>query len=331
MKRDDILSDPVVHMKLRPKMTVDELIREFGKSDSFGAGRLSTACNIYERMLRDEDCTIFLGLAGAMVPAGLRKVIADLISKRMIDALVTTGANMVHDMIEALGGHHYKGHWLADDVLLYKYHIYRIYDVFVPEEDFVRVDIRMAELFREIAKENKGSMLSTNEIAWEIGKRLDDPNSILRVAYENKVPVFMPAIRDSEFNVGFFFHLRQATRDETLKVDSFKEVPTIINMFKNSKRNGMIILGGGVPRNTIQHAAVTANKAIDYAIVITMDRAETGGLSGSTLQETVSWGKVKGQADKVMVIGDALIIFPMLVASVLERLGENFLRKSSTA
>jgi len=327
VERDDILSEPVVHMKLKPRMTVDELIQEFGKSGSFGAGRLSTACNIYERMLRDEDCTIFLGLAGAMVPAGLRTIIANLIHQRLIDALVTTGANMVHDMIEALGGHHYKGHWLADDVLLYKYHVYRIYDIFVPEEGFVKVDIKMAEMFNDIAEENKGRIFATNEIAWEIGKRLDDPNSILRAAYESEVPIFMPAIRDSEFNVGYFFHLRQAAHGETLKVDSFKEVPTILNMFKNSKRNGMIILGGGVPRNTIQHAAVTSNKAIDYAVVITMDRAETGGLSGSTLEETVSWGKVKEQADKVMVIGDAVIIFPLLVASVLERIGEGFQRR----
>lgn len=327
MKRDEIISDPVVHMKLKPKMTVDELIREFGKSGSFGAGRLSTACNIYERMLRDWECTIFLGLAGAMVPAGLRVVIADLIRQRLIDALVATGANMVHDMIEAIGGHHYKGHWLVGDTLLYKHHVYRIYDVFVPEEDFIKADIKIAEMFNEIARESKGRVFATHEIAWEIGKRLNDPNSILRVAYEKKIPIFMPAIRDSEFNVGYFFHLKQSRQGETLKVDSFKEVPAIIDMFKNSKRNGMLILGGGVPRNTIQHAAVTSNKAIDYAVVITMDRAETGGLSGSTLEESVSWGKLKGEADKIMVIGDAVIIFPILVASVLERLGEGFVRR----
>ena len=316
---------PVEHIKIKPKMTVNELMLEFEKSGSFGAGRLAAACNIFEKMLRDEGCTIFLALAGAAVPAGLRTVIADLIRKRQIDALVTTAANMVHDFIEALGGHHYKGHWAADDVLLYQYHVYRIYDIFVPEEDFVKMDYHCAEMFTKIAEENAGKTLSSNELAWEMGKRLSDPNSILRAAYEEKVPIFMPALRDSEFGYIHWLH-SQRNPHNTLKVDAFKEVGYIIEMFRKSPRNGMIVLGGGVPRNTVQHAAVTARKGIDYAIVLTMDRAETGGLSGSTLEETVSWGKLKKDASKIMVIGDMLITFPIIVAAVNERLGENYTR-----
>jgi len=315
----------VEHIKIKPKMTVNELMLEFEKSGSFGAGRLAAACNIFEKMLRDEGCTIFLALAGAAVPAGLRTVIADLIRKRQIDALVTTAANMVHDFIEALGGHHYKGHWAADDVLLYQYHVYRIYDIFVPEEDFVKMDYHCAEMFTKIAEENAGKTLSSNELAWEMGKRLSDPNSILRAAYEEKVPIFMPALRDSEFGYIHWLH-SQRNPHNTLKVDAFKEVGYIIEMFRKSPRNGMIVLGGGVPRNTVQHAAVTARKGIDYAIVLTMDRAETGGLSGSTLEETVSWGKLKKDASKIMVIGDMLITFPIIVAAVNERLGENYTR-----
>jgi len=325
MRREDLLVSPVEHIKIKPKMTVNELMLEFEKSGSFGAGRLAAACNIFEKMLRDEGCTIFLALAGAAVPAGLRTVIADLIRKRQIDALVTTAANMVHDFIEALGGHHYKGHWAADDVLLYQYHVYRIYDIFVPEEDFVKMDYHCAEMFTKIAEENAGKTLSSNELAWEMGKRLSDPNSILRAAYEEKVPIFMPALRDSEFGYIHWLH-SQRNPHNTLKVDAFKEVGYIIEMFRKSPRNGMIVLGGGVPRNTVQHAAVTARKGIDYAIVLTMDRAETGGLSGSTLEETVSWGKLKKDASKIMVIGDMLITFPIIVAAVNERLGENYTR-----
>jgi len=329
MRREDMLISPVEHIKIGRKMTVNELILEFEKSGSFGAGRLSAACNIFERMVRDKECNVYLALAGAAVPAGLRTVIADLIRKRLIDALVTTAANMVHDYIEAIGGHHYKGHWAVDDGLLYQYHIYRIYDIFVPEEDFVKMDYHCAEMFAEIAEENPEKTFSSNELAWEMGKRLKDPNSILRVAYENNVPIFMPAIRDSEFGYVYWMHSQKKPK-HILKVDAFKETDQLIRMFQNSPRNGMIVLGGGVPRNTVQHAAVTSRKGLDYAIVITMDRPETGGLSGSTLEETISWGKLKKEARKIIVIGDMLIIFPIIVAAVTERLEENFTRTPAT-
>ena len=327
MKREDFLREPVVHMKLNSEMTVNELIQQFGNSGCFGAGRLSTACDIFERMTRDDECTIFLAIAGAVVPAGLRTVISDIIRKKLVDVVVSTGANMVHDVIEALGGHHYKGHWLVNDSLLYGYHIYRIYDVFVPEEDFTKADVAVAAMFDEIAKENNGRALSSHELTREIGARLNDSKSILRTAYEANVPVFLPAIRDSEFGVIYQYHMEKHSKDELLQVDAFKGVPEIIEIAKKSPRLGMVVIGGGVPRNAIQHAAVTAGKGLDHAVVITMDRPETGGLSGSTLEETVSWGKVKKKADKVMVIGDALIVFPLMVAAVLERLGDKFVRR----
>jgi len=326
MQRKDFLQEPVKHMKINGKLTVDQLIQQFKNSGSFGAGRLSTACDIYENMIRDEKCTIFLALAGAVVPAGMRSLIADLIRERLIDVVVSTGANMVHDAIEALGGHHYKGHWLVDDYVLYKYHIYRIYDVFVPEEDFTKLDYRLAEMFGEIATENNGKSLSSNELAWELGKRLNDPNSILRAAYEAKARIFLPAVRDSEFGFIHWLHASRENCKNPLVVDAFKDVPEIVNICKRSPKNGMIVIGGGVPRNTVQSAALASKKGMDYAVIITMDRVETGGLSGSTLEETVSWGKVKSSANKVMVIGDAMIIFPVIVASVLERLGKGFNR-----
>ncbi|KPV62257.1 MAG: putative deoxyhypusine synthase [Candidatus Bathyarchaeota archaeon BA1] len=330
VKREDFLYEHVVHMELRPGMTVNQLVQEFGKSGSFGAGRLSTACDIFEGMIRDEQCTIFLAVAGAVVPAGLRTVIADLIRKRLIDALVSTGANIVHDLIEALGGHHYKGHWVVDDFLLYKYHIFRIYDIFVPEEDFVKADKAMIDMFDEIARERGGHTFSTPELMREVGSRLSDSTSILRAAYEANVPVFLPAIRDSEFAFIYRTHLERNPTSGSIKVDSFKEIPEMIEIADRSPHLGMMVIGGGVPRNAVQHVALMAGKGMDYAVVITMDRPETGGLSGSTIEETVSWGKVKKRADKVMVIGDALIIFPMMVSAVLERLGEEFKRRASS-
>jgi deoxyhypusine synthase len=327
MQRKNFLAEPVKHIKINGKLTVDQLIQQFKNSGSFGAGRLSTACDIYEKMVRDHECTIFLALAGAVVPAGLRQLIADLIRERLIDVVVSTGANMVHDSIEAIGGHHYIGHWAVDDHLLYKYHIYRIYDVFVPEEDFVKLDYNLKTMYDDIAAENNGGSLSSNEFTRELGKRLKDPNSILRAAYETNTPVFLPAVRDSEFGFAYWLHACSAkSPQKTLLIDAFKDFPELVEICKASPKNGMIVLGGGVPRNTVQTAALASKKGMDYAVVVTMDRPEPGGLSGSTLEETVSWGKVKGEADKVMVIGDTMIVFPIMVASALERLGKDFKR-----
>jgi deoxyhypusine synthase len=279
-------------------------------------------------MLRDQDCTVFLALSGAVVPAGMRTLITDLIRKKFVDVIVSTGASMVHDAIEAVGGHHYKGSWAVNDKELYKYHIFRIYDIFVSEEDYVKLDFKFSEMYADIAAQRKGESLASNEFAWEIGKRLIDPNSILRAAYEENVPVFIPAVRDSEFGFIHWLHSSQQNQKSVLQVDAFKDVPTICGICAKSPKNGMIVIGGGVPRNTIQSSALASKKGLDYALVITMDRPETGGLSGSTLEETVSWGKMKSSADHVMVIGDALMVFPFLVASVTERLGEGFKRFS---
>jgi deoxyhypusine synthase len=323
MKREDFLREYVSHMKIESTtMTVNQLIQKFDAAGCFGAGRVATACDIFEKMVRDKNCTVFLTVAGAIVPAGLRTVIADLIRKRRVDVVVSTAANMVHDLIEAFGGHHYKGHWLVDDFTLYKYHIYRIYDIFVTEEDYLKLDAGLSDMFDEIARDNNNQPLATHEFVWEIGKRLKDPNSIVRAAYETKTPLFLPAIRDSEFGFIYWLYQQRAKSKQLLQVDAFKEVSEIMNIASNSDRLGMVVLGGGVPRNTVQHAAVTAKRGLDYAVIITMDRPETGGLSGSTLEETISWGKVKRTAEKVMVIGDVLIVFPLMVASLEERLNK---------
>jgi len=326
MQRKEILGEPVKHIEVGGKLTVDQLIQQFKNSGSFGAGRLSVACDIYERMLRDKDCTIFLALAGAVVPAGLRSLIANMIRGKLIDVVVSTGANMIHDTIEAIGGHHYKGHWLANDYVLYRCHVYRIYDVFVPEEDFVKLDIKLSEFYDQIADEYNGKTISSQVFARELGKRLNDKSSILRAAYESDVPIFLPAVRDSEFGFAYTLHASRRKNKNLLQLDAFKDVPEIIDICRKSEKVSMIVIGGGVPRNTVQSAALATKSGMDYAVVITMDRPETGGLSGSTLEETVSWGKVKGNADKAMVFADAMIILPIMVASAKERLGSSFKR-----
>ena len=266
----------------------------------------------------------FWRFSGAVVPAGMRTIVTDLIRKKLVDVIVSTGACMVHDAIEAIGGHHYIGSSAVNDAELYRYHLFRIYDIFVPEEDYVKLDLTLSGMYDDIAQEHKGESLASNEFSWEIGKRLTDKNSILRAAYEENVPIFLPAVRDSEFGFIHWLHAAQEKQKPILQLDAFKDVPTICGICAKSPKNGMIVIGGGVPRNTIQSSALASKKGLDYGIVITLDRPETGGLSGSTLEETVSWGKMKGEADHVMVVGEALMVFPFLVASVTERLGPRF-------
>ncbi len=210
----------------------------------------------------------------------------------------------------------------------YKYHIYRIYDIFVPEEDFVKADESLIKMFDEIAADNRGKLFSTNELMREIGKRLTDPKSIVRSAYETNVPLFMPAMRDSEFAYIHTVHKTRSTKGKALKISAFEEVPEMLKMMEQAEHIGLVVIGGGVPRNSSQHAALMTGKGLDYSVVITMDRPEPGGLSGSTIEETISWGKLKHKADKTMVISDASIVFPLMVAAVLERLGKDFKRKT---
>jgi deoxyhypusine synthase len=328
MERKDYLKEPVTHIKIDGALTVDQLMMQYANSGSLGAGRLAVACDIYGKMLKDPGCTIFLALSGAVVPAGMRTLVADLVRKHFVDVIVSTGACMVHDAIEAVGGRHYKGGWIVNDMELFRYHLFRIYDIFVTEEDYVKLDYQLSDMYAEIAKERRGESLASDEFTHEIGKRLTDKNSILRAAYEEDVPIFIPALRDSEFSFIHWLHsAQQQDQKNVLQVDAFKDVPTICGICSKSPKNGMIVIGGGVPRNTIQSATLASKKGLDYAVVITMDRPETGGLSGSTLEETVSWGKMKGSADHAMVIGEALMVFPFVVASVTERLGKDFKRQ----
>ena len=181
MERKDYLQNPVKHIKINSTQTVDQLMLQFKNSGSLGAGRLATACDIYENMLKDKDCTVFLALSGAVIPAGMRTIVTDLIRKKLVDVIVTTGACMVHDAIEAVGGHHYRASWTVNDVELYKYHLFRIYDILVPEEDYVRLDFKLSQMYDDIATERQGESLASNEFSYEIGKRLTDEGSILEL------------------------------------------------------------------------------------------------------------------------------------------------------
>jgi len=311
-------SKRIKHIEVRGDMTVDELVREFGKSGVFGAGRVAEATDVLYEIVSRKDVTTYLGLAGALVPGGMRQVIADLIRDRLIDVLVTTGANMVHDMIEAFGASHYRGSAAVDDSELYRLQIDRIYDVFLHERDFSMYD----ELFVKMLEDLPSRQMSIREFMYEIGKRIEDPNSILRIAAENKVPIFCPAVADSAIGLDVWRFMSK--HNPNLYVGTFADLDDFMDIVQKARRNGAILLGGGVPKNFILQAMIVVKRGgYDYAVQITMDRPEPGGLSGATLEEAKSWGKVKGRARAVQVIGDASVIFPLMIAAVRERLSKS--------
>ncbi len=299
------LQRPIRQVRIAQDMSVSQLVDSFSGC-AFGAGRLSEAVDIYREMITDSECTKFFGLAGAMVPAGMRQIVSDLIRDKDIDILVTTGANLVHDIIESLGLRHYKGTDTADDIQLKHNAVNRIYDVFLPEQHFSEFEEKLQSIFKEIPDK-----LSITELLSHIGAKLDDDDSILKSAYDMGVPVYCPAIQDSI--IGLQAWLYKQTKP--LTVDVFDDMRNLIDRCYEAKRAGVMIVGGGVPKNFILQSMLVTPRSFDYAIQLTMDRPETGGLSGATLDEARSWGKVGEKARCVTVYSDATITLPIIVAA----------------
>lgn len=291
--------------KITRDMTVDQLVDTLSGC-AFGAGRIYEAVDIYREMINDRDCTKFLGLAGAMVPAGMRHIISDMIRDREIDVLVSTGANLVHDIIESMGLHHYKGTDAIDDIKLKHDAVNRIYDVFLPEHHFTDFEEKLQSIFKEIPEK-----LSITELLSHIGARLDDKNAILKSAYDMNVPVYCPAIQDSIIGLQAWLY-KQA---HPLNIDVFEDMRGLIDRCFDAKHAGVMIIGGGVPKNFILQSMLVTPRSFDYAIALTMDRPETGGLSGATLDEARSWGKIGEKARSVTVYSDATITLPIIVAA----------------
>ncbi len=306
-------------------MSVDELVRELGGC-AFGAGRLARAVDIYEEMLREET-TKFLGIAGALVPAGMRNVIAQMVRDRYVDVVVTTGANLVHDIIEALGDHHYKIEEYAasdtvDDAWLRGQGVDRIYDVVVHDEAFAKLEGFVRGVFDKLDCSGD-KRYSIRELTKAIGENLSDRNSILRSAVDSDVPIFCPAIADSMIGLHAWIY----KQTEALHVDAFADMKELIDIFCEAKRTGAIILGGGVPKNFIFQTALVAptredgREGFDYAIQITTDTPENGGLSGATLDEAKSWGKIGVKAKAVTLYSDVTITLPIIMAALQTRIG----------
>ncbi|MDI6810830.1 MAG: deoxyhypusine synthase [archaeon] len=315
-------SREVKGVRIVDHMHVDELVEELSGC-TFGAGRLAKAVEIYEEMLKEET-TKFMGIAGALVPAGMRNILAEMIRERYVDVVVTTGANLVHDIIEALGEHHYTiGDGGAnvdipvDDVRLRNHGLDRIYDIVVHDEAFARLEDFLRGVFEDLDRKK----YSIRELLTVIGEHLSDRNSLLRSAVDCGVPVFCPSIADSMIGL----HIWMYKQTGSLEIDAFDDMKELIDLFCDAKRTGALILGGGVPKNFIFQTAMIAprekgREGLDYVIQITTSTPEDGSLSGATLEEAQSWGKIRDKAKIVTLYCDATIALPILMAAVRERI-----------
>jgi len=307
----------VEQMRVSPHMTVDELVQQMDHCGTLGAGRVGLATRILTEMFSDEKCTVFLSLAGPLVPGGLRQIIGELVDRGCIDAIITTGANIVHDVIEALGYRHYIGSFSADDSELHKRGIGRIGDVYVELKAYEAVEKLVHQVLDEINEEER-KRLALQHFLNRISEKLQDKTAILSRCKACNVPIFSPGFLASMIGLNLWTY----SQTKVLTIDLLQDLKSLMQLGLDAKRSGAIILGGGTPK----HHALMANilgEGVDLAVQITMDRPEAGGISGAYLEEAISWGKIRIRSKHVTVIGDATVCFPLIVSSALERLSKD--------
>ncbi|MFH0748341.1 MAG: deoxyhypusine synthase family protein [Candidatus Bathyarchaeota archaeon] len=311
----------VKQILIKPQMTVGQLVDEMGQCGVLGAGQLAKAVNIMIEIMEKPEYTTFLCVAGPMVPGGLRGIISLLIEKGYIDAIVVSGGNIVHDMIEAFGYQGDKGSFSANDVKLRTLEVGRAGNIFFNQKGFQVLEKRTYEIFNSInsARANKEdeTEMAIYELLNEIGKTLNDENSFLKKASMLNIPVFSPAIMDSMLGL----HIWTFNQLKKLKINPVLDLNRMADIIFSSKKLSAIILGGSVPKHFVLGAS-TLREGVDAAVQITMDRPEGGSLSGAPLEEAISWKKAKTESKLATVIGDATIIFPFMVAAVLEKLNK---------
>lgn len=321
LSRKSLLSTPVKSIDLENAVSVKDLVESF-KSASIQARNIGRAAEVYENMLTDPSRpTVILGLTGALIAAGLRKVIRDLVDRGLVDVIVSTGAVLYQDLYQARGFKHYVGSPFADDTVLRDMSIDRIYDTYVDELKFEATDRYIARVIESMGP----GVYSSREVMEALSSRLDDEQSILFTAHRRGVPVFSPALNDSSIGIGLtLLHFKQLKKRESFVLDSIKDNYELVEIILKSKKTGVIYIGGGTPKNWINDAEVMAGYAFDteikghsYAIQLTTDAPHWGGLSGSTLEEARSWGKIQKKATTATAYVEASVSLPLIAGYVL--------------
>jgi deoxyhypusine synthase len=285
------------------------------KSTAFNARKLAESVEIRQKMVEDKSCVKFLGLSGAMIPAGMRGCITEMINSGWVDVIVSTGANATHDIAQSFGEEYLQiDPSKADDMELRKKGLDRIHDLVSPAMTMETMEKNV----QSILKGMKEGEYSTSELMEEIGSKLKDKNSFVKAASEKGVKVIIPALTDSILGIQTWMH----TQDHKFKISEMKDLGYLINLNfdlkRDGKNSGALILGGGVPKNFILQSVLVADKPHKYVVQVTTDIADFGGLSGATLSEAKSWGKVNDESMLCTVNCDATIAFPIITSCLKE-------------
>jgi deoxyhypusine synthase len=317
-----LLNNPVEHIDIK-SFDARNIIDGMSKM-SFTSRDTARAARIYNEMLADKDCSIFLTLAGSTSAGGCMDLYTDLVKNNMIDAIVATGASIIDmDFFEALGFKHYQGSQFQDDAELRNNYIDRIYDTYIDEEELQACDKAICD----IANTLEPRSYTSREFIKELGKYLKTKGkkkgSLIETAYDNDVPIFCPAFTDSSAGFGLVMHQEQ-NPDKHMTIDSIREFRELTEIKLQSKQSGLLMIGGGVPKNFIQDTVVCAEllgKKVDmhkYAIQITVADTRDGACSSSTLKEASSWGKVDVTKEQ-MVFAEATSVLPLIASDAYHR------------
>ena len=324
-----LLNNPVEHIDIK-SFDARKIIDGMGKM-SFTSRDTARAAGIYNEMLADKDCSIFLTIAGSTSAGGCMDLYSDLVKYNMVDAIVATGASIIDmDFFEALGFKHYQGSQFQDDTELRKNYIDRIYDTYIDEEELQTCD----KIICEIANTLEPRSYTSREFIRELGKYLKSngkkEGSLIEIAYDNDVPIFCPAFTDSSAGFGLVMH-QEKNPNKHMTIDSIREFRELTEIKLKSKQSGLLMVGGGVPKNFIQDTVVCAELLGEevamhkYAIQITVADTRDGACSSSTLKEASSWGKVDITKEQ-MVFAEATSVLPLIASDAYHR--ENWKKRT---
>ena len=320
--KKDFLDKPVEHIDIT-KFDARPIISSMEKM-SFVSRETANAAKIYNEMLREKDCTIFLTLAGSTSAAGCMHIYRDLVKYNMVDAIVATGASIIDmDFFEALGFKHYQGSQFQDDTELRNNYIDRIYDTYIDEEELQHCD----KVIGEIADKLDPRSYTSREFIYELGKYLKKNSkkkeSLIEMSYDNEVPIFCPAFTDSSAGFGLVMHQERNPKNH-ITIDSIREFRELTEIKIKSKGSGLLMIGGGVPKNFIQDTVICAEllgkdvQMHKYAVQITVADSRDGACSSSTLKEASSWGKVDTSKEQ-MVFAEATSVLPLIASDAYHR------------